>query len=58
MHKIWNLNFGKVRPLTSELAATEWLNIFSLNMMGKWCLHFFSAVFDLVTFIIADNKPI
>ena len=42
-----SLKFGQISPLVSM--ATDRV------MMEKWCCHFFSAVFFLILFILADN---
>ena len=47
-----SLNFSLIGPPTAELAAPERL------IMGKGCLHFFSAVLDLILFILAGNDNI
>ena len=43
-----SLKFGQIRPLVSM--ATNWV------IMAKRCHHFFSVVFHLIRFIIADNN--
>ena len=42
-----SLKFGQISPLVSM--ATDRV------MMGKWCCHFFSAVFYPILFILAGN---
>ena len=42
-----SLKFGQIQPLVSMVTDRV--------MMGKWCLHFFSAVFHLILFILAGN---
>ena len=42
-----SLKFGQISPLVSM--ATDRV------MMEKWCCHFFSAVFNLILFILAGN---
>ena len=53
------LNFSLIGPPTAELAALECLqkNLHML-IMGKRCLHFFSAVLDRILFILAGNDNI
>ena len=53
-----SLNFSLIGPTTAELAALErFLNPHRL-IMRKQCLHFFSAVLDLILFILAGNNNI
>ena len=47
-------NFGQIGPVTTELAALEVLKISHRLIMGKWCLHASSFIFDRI--IIAGNK--
>ena len=42
------LNFGQVKLLTMELAALVRLNISHRLIMGKWCLHASSFIFDRI----------
>ena len=47
----WNrtsTNWGKIGPLTMELAALEHLK--------NWCLHVFSVAIDLILFKLASYK--
>ena len=41
------LKFGQIQTLVSMVTDRV--------MMGKWCLHLFSAVFHLILFILAGN---
>ena len=53
-----SLNFSLIGPTTAELAALErFVNSHRL-IMRKQCLHFFSAVLDLILFILAGNNNI
>ena len=53
-----SLNFSLIGPMTAELAALErFVNPHRL-IMRKQCLHFFSAVLDLILFILAGNNNI
>ena len=51
-----SLNFGHIGQPTMELSALEGLNI--PHRLIKRCCHFFSAVFDLIFFILAGNYDI
>ena len=51
-------NFGLIGPPTAELAALERLKNPHRLIMRKQCLHFFSAVLDLILFILAGNNNI
>ena len=51
-------NFGLIGPLTAELAALVCLKNPHRLIMGKRCLHFFTAVLDLILFILAGNDNI
>ena len=42
-----SLKLGQIQPLVSMVTDRV--------MMGKWCLHFFSAVFHLIFFILVGN---
>ena len=53
-----SLNFSLIGPLTAELAALERLKNPNRLIMGKGCLRFFSAVFDLILFILEGNDNI
>ena len=47
-------NFGQIGPLTTELAALE---RFSHRLiMGKWCLHASSFIFDRIIIKVAGNQ--
>ena len=51
-----SLNFSLIGPPTAELAALELLKNPHRLIMRKQCLHFFSAVLDLILFILVGNK--
>ena len=51
-------NFALIGPPTAELAALERLKNPHRLIMGKRCLHFFSAVLDGILFILAGNDNI
>ena len=53
-----NLNFSLIGPPTAELAALERLKNPHRLIMRKQCIHFFSAVLDLILFILAGNDNI
>ena len=54
-----SLNFSLIGPPTAELAALERLKKNPHRLiMGKRCLHFFSAVLDRILFILAGNDNI
>ena len=53
-----SLNFSLIGPLAGELAALERLKNPLRLIMGKGCLHFFSAVLDRILFILAGNDNI
>ena len=53
-----SLNFSLIGPPTAELAALERLKKSHRLIMRKQCLHFFSAVLDLILFILAGNDNI
>ena len=53
-----SLNFSWIGPPTAELAALERLKNPHRLIMRKQCLHFFSAVLDLILFILAGNNNI
>ena len=49
-------NFGQIGPQTTELAALEVWNISHRLIMGKWCLHASSFIFDRIIIKIAGNE--
>ena len=51
-------NFGLIGPPTAELAALESLKNPHRLLMEKLCFHFFSAVLNLILFILAGNDNI
>ena len=51
-------NFSLIGPPTTELAALKRLKNPHRLIMGKRCLHFFSAVLDRILFILAGNDNI
>ena len=52
-------NFGLIGPPTAELAALESLKKIPIGLLwGKRCLHFFSAVLNLILFILSGNDNI
>ena len=53
-----SLNFCLIGLPTAELAALERLKNPHRLIMRKQCLHFFSAVLDLILFILACNDNI
>ena len=53
-----SLNFSLIGPPTAELAALESLKNPNRLIMRKQCLHFFSAVLDLILFILSGNDNI
>ena len=53
-----SLNFSLNGPPTAELAALERLKNPHRLIMRKQCLHFFSAVLELIFFILAGNDTI
>ena len=54
-----SLNFSLIGLPTAELAALERLKKNPHRLiMRKQCLHFFSAVLDLILFILACNDNI
>ena len=55
--KSWgSLTFGRIGPLTMELAALERLKISHRLIMGKWCLQASSFIFDWVFVKLAGNQ--
>ena len=53
-----SLNFSLIGPPTAELAALECLKNPHRLIKRKQCIHFFSAVLDLILFILAGNDNI
>ena len=53
-----SLNFSLFGPPTVELAALERMKKSHRLIMRKQCIHFFSAVLDLILFILAGNDNI
>ena len=51
-----SLNFGQIGPLTTELAVLEHQNISHRLIMGKWCLHASSFMFDRIIIKVAGNQ--
>ena len=49
-------NCGQIGPLTMELAALERLKISHRLIMGKWCLHVSSFIFDRIIIKVAGNQ--
>ena len=49
-------NFGEIRSLTTELAALEVYKISHTPIMGEWCLHASSFIFDRIIIKIAGNQ--
>ena len=49
-------NFGQIGPLTKELAALEVQKISHRLIMGKWCLHVSSFIFDGIIIKVAGNQ--
>ena len=49
-------NCGQIGPLTMELAALERLKISHRLIMGKWCLHARSFIFDRIIIKVAGNQ--
>ena len=48
-------NFGQFGPLTTELAALEVEKISHRLIMGKWCLHASSFIFDRIIKVAGDQ---
>ena len=48
-------NFGQFGPLTTELAALERLKISHRLIIGKWCLHAGSFIFDRIIIKVAGS---
>ena len=53
-----SINFSLIGLPTAELAALERLKNSHRLIMRKQCLHVFSAVLDLILFILACNDNI
>ena len=53
-----SLNFILIGPWTAELAALERLKKSHRLIMRTQCIHFFSAVLDLILFILVGNDNI
>ena len=51
-----SLTFGKIGPLTMELAALERLKISHTLIIGKWCLQASSFIFDRIFVKLAGNQ--
>ena len=51
-----NSNFGQIGPLTMKLAALERLKNSYRLIMGKWCLHASSFIFDQIIIKVAGNQ--
>ena len=49
-------NFGQIEVLTSELAALERLKKSHRLIIGKWCLHASSFIFDRIIIKVAGNQ--
>ena len=49
-------NFDRIGPLATELAALERLKISHRFIMGKWCLHASSFIFDRIDIKVAGNQ--
>ena len=49
-------NFSQIGPLTTEWAAVKRLKISHRLMMGKWCLHASSFIFDRILLKVAGNQ--
>ena len=49
-------NFDQIGQLTTELAALECLKISHRLIMGKWCLHASSFIFDQIIIKVAGNQ--
>ena len=49
-------NFGQIGPLTTELAALSVKNISHRLIMGKWCLHASSFMFDRIIIKVVGNQ--
>ena len=51
-------NFGQIGPLTTELTALERLQNSHRLIMGKWCLHASSFIYDRIIIKVAGNQGI
>ena len=51
-------NFHLIRPWTAELTDLDRLKKSNRLIIGKQCLHFFSAFLDRILFILAGNDNI
>ena len=49
-------NFDQIEQLTTELAALECLKISHRLIMGKWCLHASSFIFDQIIIKVTGNQ--
>ena len=49
-------NFGQIGPLTTELAALERLKNSHRLIIGKWCRHASSFIFDRIIIKVAGNQ--
>ena len=49
-------SFGQIEPLTTELAALERLKTSNRLIMGKWCIHASSFIFDRINIKVASNQ--
>ena len=58
MKSLRSSNCSQIGPLTTELAALERLKNFPLIrlIMGKWCLHASSFIFDRILIKVAGNQ--
>ena len=55
--KSWtSSNFSQIGPLTTELAALERLKISHRLIMGKWCLHASSFIFNWLIIKVAGYQ--
>ena len=48
--------FRSDQTMTTELAALEHLKHFHRLIMGKWCLHASSFIFDRIIIKVAGNQ--
>ena len=52
-----SLNFGQIGPLTTELVALRFKKFpIDIHVIGKWCLHASSFIFDRIIIKVAGNK--
>ena len=49
-------NFGQIGQLTMELTALERLKLSHGLIMGNWCLHAISFIFDRIIIKVASNQ--